>query len=272
MMTALSPDQFRTQFGRFQRLISANDKGHAFTNFHEGIAGVWEGNKPRLREHALRILAADGWFEDDIGSGTILQHMIEAIEIQDSRANLTNNLVFWQNRYGHANRNHRVLLEGVSSPALRRDLERLLFGLYRGEADEGDTFDSLSALTGAKYPLLAYLFFLKDLDRFMPIQPTTFDRAFRKLGIDLVTLRNCTWENYQRFNAVLGEVQNALTSVDGLSKVRLIDAHSFCYMLEKLDGSDGSNTAKNRFWPDTRRPREIDHRNAVFRREHCKEL
>jgi len=59
MMTTLWPEQFRTQFGRFQRLISANEKGHAFTNFHEGIAGVRQGYKPRLREHASRILAAD---------------------------------------------------------------------------------------------------------------------------------------------------------------------------------------------------------------------
>jgi hypothetical protein len=97
-------------------------------------------------------------------------------------------------------------------------------------------------LTGAKYPLLAYLYFLKDMDRFMPIQPTTFDRAFRDLSIDLVTLRNCSWENYQRFNVALKAVQEALASLDGLSKVRLIDAHSFCYMLEKLeeDGGQGS--------------------------------
>ncbi len=56
-----------------------------------------------------------------------------------------------------ANRDHRVLLEAVSNADLRFDLEQLLFGLYRGEADLGATFDRLSELTGAKYPLLAYL-------------------------------------------------------------------------------------------------------------------
>ena len=54
MTSLLSPDRFRSQFARFQRLIAANDKGHAFTNFHEGLAGVWERYKPRLRDHALR--------------------------------------------------------------------------------------------------------------------------------------------------------------------------------------------------------------------------
>jgi hypothetical protein len=243
-VSQLSRDQFQRRFQRFQRLIAANDKGRAFTNFHEGLAGVWEGYKPRLRAHALGLLAADGWSENQIGSGAILQHAIDAIEIQGSGVKPTNNLVFWQNRFGHANRDHRVLLDAVSNAGLRRQLERLLFGLYRGEADEGTTFDRLSGLTGAKYPLLAYLYFLKDMNRFMPIQPTTFDRAFRDFRIDLVTLRNCSWENYQRFNAALGEVRTALASVSGLSKVQLIDAHSFCWMLEKLeeDGGLGSKT------------------------------
>lgn len=246
-MSELHKATFDEQFRRFQRLIIANNKGHPFTNFREGIVAVWEDYKPRLREHALRILALDEWSEDKIGSGAILQNVIDAIEIQDSRANLVNNLVFWQNRFGHANRDHRVLLEAASNVGLRRELERLLFDLYRGEADEGATFDGLSELTGAKYPLLAYLYFVKDMDRFMPIQPTTFDRAFRDLGIDLVTLRNCSWENYQRFNAALSEVRGALATADGLSKVRLIDAHSFCWMLEKLeDYGEGESSARRR--------------------------
>jgi hypothetical protein len=41
--------------------------------------------------------------------------MIEAIEIQEGRSNLTNNLVFWQNRFGHANRDHRALLEAIAA-------------------------------------------------------------------------------------------------------------------------------------------------------------
>jgi hypothetical protein len=84
------------------------------------------------------------------------------------------------------------------------------------------------------------------MDRFMPIQPTTFDRAFCGLGLELVTLRNCSWQNYQRFNAALGEVREALASIDGLSNVRLIDAHSFGWLLERLDddGDQGANARR----------------------------
>ena len=69
----------------------------------------------------------------------ILQRTIDAIEIQDSHG-LTNNLVFWQNRFGHANRDHRVLLDAVSDANLRRELERHLFGLYRGDSGRGRYF------------------------------------------------------------------------------------------------------------------------------------
>lgn len=233
--SALHPVNFHAAFARFQRLIAANDLGHAFTSFNEGVAAVWEGYKFRLRGHARGILKADTWKHADIGRGSILQRVIGAIEIQDTHLKLTNNLVFWQNRFGHANREHHVLLDGQANAGLRQNLERLLFGLYRGEVDEGTTFDQLSKLTGGKYPLLAYLYFLKDMDRFMPIQPTTLDRAFHNLGIALVTRRNCSWENYLRYNEALTEVRKALGAIDGLSQVRLVDAHSFCWMLEKMN-------------------------------------
>lgn len=230
----LSPAAFRDAFARFQRKVAAADHGHPFTNFAEGIAAVWEGYKPRLRAHALTLLAADSWSESQIGSGAILRRAIDAIEIQDSRINLTNNLLLWQNRFGHAQREHRALLEAEMDTSLRRDLERLLYQLYCGDGDDGLVFDQLSRATGAKYTLLAYLYFLKDMDRFMPIQPTTFDRAFRNLRLDIVTSRHCTWENYGLYNAGLEAVRSALTSIKGLAKSRLVDAHSFCFMLEKL--------------------------------------
>ena len=235
-LIVLDQTRFIEQFQRFQSLILMNDAGRAFTDFHEGLADDWEGYKPELRKHALGILLPSTWAEAEIGSGAILRRTIRAIEIQNSDG-LTNNLVFWQNRFGHAKRDHHVLLDAVSNADSGRDLERLLFGLYRGNGDEGTTFDRLSELTKAKYPLLGYLYFLKDMDRFMPIRSRTFDRAFRDLGIDLITARNCSWENYQRYNTALGTVQGALAALDGLATVRLIDAHSFCWMLEKLDDS-----------------------------------
>ncbi len=229
----IDPRAFREAFARFQRLITAKS-GHPFTNFNEGLAATWESYKPRLREYALELLRTQEWQEDEIGSGAILSRMIEAIEIQATVGDRTNNLVFWQNRFGHANRDHRILLEATANPKLRREIEGLLFGLFRGEADEGATFDNLRDLTGGKYPLLAYIFFLKDMDRFMPIQPTGFDRAFRALGIDFSTLRQCSWENYSTYNQTLAALRPLIAEAAELTNVRLIDAHSFCWIFSTL--------------------------------------
>lgn len=225
---------FSTLYQRFQRLVTARTKGHPFTNFEEGLAASWEDYKPKLRDYALAILALDTWTEAGIGSGTILRHVIDAIEIQDNRRNLTNNLVFWQNRYGHANRNHRVFIEAQTNPKLRKEVERLLYALYVGGGSEGELFEELSAITGGKYPLLAYLYFLKDMDRFTPIQPTGFDRLFREMGLDFSTLRQCSWENYSAFLDLLQQMRPLIAQEAGLKSVSLIDAHSFCWMFSTL--------------------------------------
>lgn len=222
-------DRFNEQFQKFTSQVPLHDDGRRFTSFCEGVVAEWEDYKPYLRERALGRLVPDIWTTAEIGSGVILRRTIDAIEIQGD--GLTNNLVLWQNRYGDAKRDHHVLLESTPNAKRRRELERLLFDLYRGDSDEADVFDKLTERTGAKYRLLAYLYFLRDMDRFMPILPTNFDRAFHDLGIDLVTVRNCSWDNYQRFNSALGDVRRALTGMEGLTKVRLIDAHSFCWIL-----------------------------------------
>lgn len=232
---------FRAAFPRFQSLVTAKS-GHPFASFQEGLAAVWESYKPRLRDHALGLLRAGEWAEAEIGSGMILSRVIEAIEIDDRRTNLINNLVLWPNRFGHANRDHRALLEAGSNPMLRREIEGLLFGLFRGGADEGATFDRLGELTGRKYPLLAYFYFLKDMDRFMPIQPTGFDRAFRALGIDFSTLRQCSWENYSTYNQTLVALCPLIAASTGLKNVRLVDAHSFCWIFATLLKQEAEGT------------------------------
>ncbi|MCF1504019.1 hypothetical protein L0F51_09610 [Afifella sp. H1R] len=233
MAPQIDNESFRAGFVRFQELIESRS-GHPFHGFHEGLAAVWENYKPRLRDHARGKLELETWEESDIGSGTIVSRTIEAIEIQDSHLNLTNNLVFWQNRFGHANREHRVLLEAQQDAGLRQKVERLLFGLYRRNEDEGTIFEALNHLFRGRYPLLAYLFFLKDDDRFMPIQPTGFDRAFATLNIDFTTLRHCSWENYTTFNSVLNTLRPMIAKAADIKNVRLIDAHSFCWIFSTL--------------------------------------
>lgn len=243
-MISIDPTSFQTSFARFQDLLVAKS-GRRLVSFDEGLPAAWESYKPRLRKHALSLLDVDQWSEDQIGSGRIVASAIEAIEIQDSRLNLINNLVFWQNRYGHAHRDHRVLLEATTQPKLRAEVERLLFHLYRGGDDnEGGVFEALGQLASAKYPLLAYLYFLKDSDRFMPIQPTGFDRAFRELKIELTTLRQCSWQNYTDFLSILQQLQPLVAKAINAPNVTLVDAHSFTWILATLLKEEAEGTLR----------------------------
>ncbi len=234
LVASAFPANFPNIFQRFQQLVTARDKGHAFSNFQEGLTAAWEDYKPKLWQLASQILAVDTWTEDSIGTGAILRHVVDAIEIDDRRRNLINNLLTWRNRWGHANRDHHVLIEAETNPKLRKEVERLLYDLYAGGGDEGTLFERLADLTGRKYPLLAYLFFLKDMDRFAPIQPTGFDRAFRAMDIEFSTRGQCSWENYSAFLEQLRQMIPLIEAQAGITSVRLVDAHSFCWIFSTL--------------------------------------
>jgi hypothetical protein len=233
-MTIISASDFQPHFDRFQELITAESKGHSFIDFTEGKIAAWEGYKPTLRQAALARLSPDTWSRESIGSGSIVEHAIGSIEIQDNKANFVNNLVFWQNRFGHANRDHRILLEARTNRSLKHALDALLFDLYRGDRQEGVVFEELAELTGHKYPLIAYLYFLKDMTRFMPIQPTGFDRAFAAMSFGFSTRQQCSWDNYRTFNEILLQLVPLIEAAAGIRNVRLIDAHSFCWIYAHL--------------------------------------
>lgn len=224
---------FGHAYARFQDLHE-RFSGEPFKRFDEGVIAANEGYKPRLRELALTRLEAGSWAEEDIGSGKFVDLTIEAIEIQASIGDLTNNLVFWQNRFGHANRDHRTLIEAKASRNELKKIEGLLFKVFRSSAEEGAVFDELKDALGGKYPLLAYLFFLKDMNRFMPIQPTGFDRAFEAIGIDLRTRGNCSWKNYSAFNQAIEDIRQAIEVETSLKDVRLVDAHSLIWLFSNL--------------------------------------
>jgi hypothetical protein len=66
-----------------------------------------------------------------VGKGRILERIIKAIEIHGRERNLWNNLVTWQNRYGHKSRSHRALLDAQSGVSACRIFEQWFLDLFR---------------------------------------------------------------------------------------------------------------------------------------------
>lgn len=223
---------FHRQFLRFQRQIEAHS-GRPFTSFSEGLPADWEDYKGEVHRAALARLAAERWRQKQIGGGKILERTIDAIEIDEGW--VRNNLVLWKAKYGPKGQTHRPLLDARTDTSSRRDLEGWLFDFFvTGETPHPVAFERLRELGVTSYDLVAYLFFLRDRGRYMPISTTTFDQAFADLGIDLVTARHCSWDNYERYNDALRAVQDALHD-EGVTGAGLLDAHSFCWMLVRQE-------------------------------------
>ena len=231
----VSPLVFDREFSRFKTQIRESSEGQEFTSFQEGLASDWESYKERVRKEAIRRLQLPRWKKGDVGTGKILKRVIDAIEINEHPTLLRNNLVAWPNRYGHASRAHSALLDAQNDPMSRRKFEQWFLDFAKDALPEEETFESFRELAGNRYDLIAYLFFLKDWTRFMPIATTTFDTAFRFLEIDLVTKQRCSWDNYQQYNDALRAVQRRLLDVGDVRNARLIDAHSFCWILVRLE-------------------------------------
>lgn len=225
---------FEREFTRFRDTIYPRFGDGPFTGFHDGAARSWEAYKPRLRAVALERLGVAGWTEADIGSGRPLEALISAIEIPGNDQS-RNNLLPWEGRYGPGSAGHAALLAARQQPAVRRGVDLWLWDAFRRGAEPADLFERFRALAGDGYPLAAYVFFLLDIDRFAPIAPRTFDRAFERLGIDLAMSGRCSWANFSAYNEALDAVRRELARRPGLSDARHIDAHSFCWMLVRME-------------------------------------
>lgn len=228
----LSALTFQSQFERFKSSLLENS-GEEFRSFREGLPLKWEGYKEHVRSRARGLLKFSQWKGKDIGTGRVLDRVIAAIEIKEGPT-LRNNLIAWEPRYGPKKIPQWIFKEARQDKTKRSQLEQALYDLFRTDQSEGQLFGILRSLGARHYDLMAYLFFLKDWDRFMPISTTNLDKAFHDLGIDLRTTRNCSWDNYTRYNDALQEVLTALRDITGLEDVRLVDAHSFCWMLVRL--------------------------------------
>ncbi len=223
---------FLQAFDDFKKRIRGY-KGKEFISFHEGVSQEWEGYKIPLQQKAKSLLNIGQWNKQSIGHGVILNNVIRAIEI-DNKTDVVNNLVNWQNRWGHANRPHHALIDAKTDRKSCEKIESTLFNLYTNQADDIQSFERLVEAAGKRYDLLGYLFFVKDPNIYMPIRPTHFDNAFARLGVDFRASQKCGWVNYIEYNNILKEVQASLIEHAKIKDARLIDAHSFCWMLANL--------------------------------------
>jgi len=105
-----------------------------------------------------------------------------------------------------------------------------LFDLYH-EHREQECFEQLCKLIGRKYDLLSYLYFIIDSDRYLPLRSSIFDGVFKKVGIDLQTVGQCSWQNYKEYVGTVADVRDAMKAYYQEEDIDLLDAHSFLWTI-----------------------------------------
>lgn len=215
------------RFNEFQDFVFANSN-IPFDSFSHTWIDNEENYKSRVRTEARNRLKLSEWVENKIGTGIIIDKVISAIEIWEP--NLENNLLNWGAKYGDKAKNHRSLINSKSEYSTLKEYEQILYNFFLSKVPDKDSFNMIQKHAGKMYAFIAYLFFIKDERKYLPIATKTFDLAFKDLGLDFWTSYNCSWENYSLYNKSIGYIKSFLEEKN-IGEVRLIDAHSFLWIL-----------------------------------------
>ena len=215
----ISPDTLTARYHDFVQFIAAKD-GKPFTSFAASpYIKEREGYKYSVHRAATENLGSKFWDAEDIGTGEIQAKMNAAIETRVNHHGdmVDNNLVDWRKK------------DEFKKLPKSRTLEELLFNFYKNKLPDQQAFEGLLALK-LSYQFIAYLFFIKNKDQFMPISQAKFDLIFAELGIEnFKTVGQAAWENYTIFNNLIRDVRKFLRTKD--KDTTLLDAHSFLWML-----------------------------------------
>lgn len=221
---SINPTKLAETITRFTYFVQYIDKKQGFISFRDNnsFLGKEEDYKSRIAEKAREELNSAKWEQSWIGTGKIAACAKKAM---NKAANLVN-------MHQHIDFKNRL---DPSNSRYEKDAERVLFDLYSNpQCEEADVFARAMDVFGAKYGTLAYLFFIKDDTRFLPISTNHFDKGFDYLGIDFTTSRSCTWDNYMIFVGIIREIYEVMReTLPIMGELRLIDAHSFVWVIQQ---------------------------------------
>lgn len=214
---------FEKYFKLFLKLVETKSKTKFVSFPSNRYTEENEGYKDEIYERARNNLQFWNWKEEDIGKGKIISKIIQAIKLENNK----NNLVDWRliSKFEDKTKDEKKIYE----------YEKAFFDFFHDLETDQKTFDIFVEYFGEKYPLIAYLFFIKDKARYMPISPTNFDVAFNKLGVQgFRSSHRCSWDNYKQYNGLLNEVKELLLS-KGIRDVSMLNSHSFVWIISYIE-------------------------------------
>lgn len=212
------------QLSRFTSFVQHMDGQKGCISFRDssGFLGREEDYKSRIAEEARKELNYTNWKESWIGTGKIADCAARAMGKASNLVNMNQQIDF----------KNRLIPDHQK---YRQDAERVLFDIYcNPSCRESEAFANAVDTFGAKYDTIAFLFFIKDDTRFLPISTGHFDKGFEILEIEYTTSRQCGWENYQSYIGIIKEIHDLMEDILPMEgSPRLIDAHSFVWVIQQ---------------------------------------
>lgn len=218
-----SPEKLVTVFYRFLAFVCLKDGCSSVSFVDENtFLGREENYKSKVSEHARAELSYDCWNESWIGTGRILERCRCAM-------NCAGNLV---------NRNQQIQFKNMINPnheKFKAGAERALYDIYKSKPgnQEASAFLQARQVFGNHYDMIGYLFFIKDSSRFLPISSSNFEKSLALVGIEYPLVGRCSWENYVGFIEIVKSVRAIMQDIIPNVDVRLIDAHSFLWVINE---------------------------------------
>ncbi len=216
-MIVINEKTFENALSEFKNIVEKDTNENLIEFKTNGFIDKHENYKYAVLEQAKNSLLTKTWKEDEIGNGRILKSVKDSIQtnVIYNYETHQNNLIDWRKK------------DNFSKLKANKKNEKLLFEFFKSKITDGKAFDQFSELEFS-YQLIAYLFFIKNSQKYLPISQTRFDLIFSSLNIALKTTHNLSWANYQEFVGIIKQFQNYLKTK--FSGIELLDAHSFLWI------------------------------------------
>ncbi|MBP9759776.1 MAG: DUF3883 domain-containing protein [Candidatus Pacebacteria bacterium] len=224
-----NPYLLEKYFEQWKEHVSAKD-GKPFVSFSESpFLRREEGYKDDIEREANRILAYDLWKKQDVGTGKILTKVIESIRFPKNSVVNNNNLVFTSRMsYGDVSLPYRQIQDLHDKKDFA--VEQLFFDFFSNSISDGDAFERIVAINGKRFAVPAYLLFIKNKRKYVPVAPVRFEQNLTALGAHISLSHHCEWDVYRQFLEHVSYVRDFLAERIA-EEVRLLDAHSFLWMV-----------------------------------------
>lgn len=220
--------QINKHIDYFVKYVVSKDNQECFLSFKNSpFLKTQEGYKDSIAADFTKAFNKLNFHSKDVGSGKLLSM------VKQQLLSTQNNLVF-VNQKIHFN---NVALEKPN------EVELFLYQLYYLHDDE-NSFETAVKLFGGKYDLIAFLFFVKDSMKYLPVNSGNFDERFRLLNIDFKMSSRCNWDNYNQYLGIMNDIKLELRHSLLDDDISLLNAHSFVWIAGNMYSDDSVTMPK----------------------------